>query len=82
MKPLNSAVGRPASRSGKIALICTSVNLILHVVRLLPVGDGLYPKIEEIANLRSFPLLPGGRLDGNIRNRLADKAIDVHHAAS
>ncbi len=51
-----SAVALPASCSRRIAIICSSVNLLLRIVRLLPGGYGLYPILEELAGLRSSGL--------------------------
>lgn len=48
-------VAAPASCSRNTAMICSSVNLDLRIVRLLW-SDGLYPNLEEIAGLRSDPI--------------------------
>jgi hypothetical protein len=36
-----------------MAMICSSENLLLRIVRLLSGGYGLYPNLEEIDGLRS-----------------------------
>src|SRR5690242_14833763 len=47
-----SAVAAPASCSRKIPMICSSLNRLRFIVRLLP-GDGLYSILEEFSGLRS-----------------------------
>jgi hypothetical protein len=37
-------------------MICSSLNLLLRIVRLLSGGYGLYPNLEEFAGLRSLPI--------------------------
>jgi hypothetical protein len=39
-----------------MAMICSSENLLLRIVRLLSGGYGLYPNLEKIAGLRSNTL--------------------------
>jgi hypothetical protein len=36
-----------------MAMICSSENLLLRILRLLSGGYGLYPNLEKIAGLRS-----------------------------
>lgn len=36
-------------------MICSSVNLLLRIVRLLSGGYRLYPNLEEIEGLRASP---------------------------
>ena len=45
----------PASCSRKIPMICSSLNRLRFIVRLLS-GDGLYPNLEEFSGLRSTGL--------------------------
>ena len=48
-------------------MICSSVNLLFLIVRLLSGGDGLYPNLEEFAGLRSlaFIMIPQISRHGN-----------------
>lgn len=50
--PHSSAVGLPASCSRRMPIICSSLNRLRFIVRLLS-GDGLYPNLEEFSGLRS-----------------------------
>ena len=87
-----SAVAVPASCSRKMPMICSSLNRLRFIMRLLS-GDGLYSILEEFSGLRSAaavaesavefggsPTDPGARTRrGRCGCRIGDQACGTNH---